>query len=200
MPETRLKYPAEFYESGEAMPDSEAVTARYSSSFDEANMTRIKEIMAKQKTIEPVLKYFVETGYRATNKLLRGQTLRKHDADYAKEAMVKIDEAFKSDFSKLTKATTVYRGITADFARILDEALKSDGLFYDVGYVIASTVEKRHVQNAIQIELPVGTSCMSLNKFLINEVVLPHGSRFKVSESYFLPDGKARYLARWLGA
>lgn len=194
MPETKHKYPAEFYESGEAMPDLADVHARYSEGFQDDGIARVKEIMARQKAIEPTLKRFVKTGYRAVNKVLHGKPLFKGDAEFAKDMIAKIDAVLLSDFYKREQPLTVYRGITVEFAKNLDAALKADGLFSDPGYVLASTIE-RHALRTIQIELPIGVHCLSLHKFLANEVLLPRDSRFKVSSQATLPNGKVRFLA-----
>jgi hypothetical protein len=198
MADEKLKWPAEFYESGEAMPDSEDVTARYSSDFDKNNLARIRAIMAQQREIEPVLKYFVDTGYRAMNKVLRGEHLRKRDNDFAREQMVKIDEALASPYNRTPSPLLVYRGITPEFAHGLIDALKADGKFSDAGYIIASTVP-RQTPYQLQIELPAGTPYLTLSKFLINEIVLPHGGRLQAVAHHELPQTKVRIVARWLG-
>ena len=197
MPDPKPSWPAEFYESGENMPDPEAVAARYSPDFGAKMDAEIKAIMERQKAIEPTIKYFIETGYQASNKLLRGQPLRKVSAEVVEAQMVKLDEVLA--LSKLDEPKTVYRGISQEFAKQLEGALVHDGLFTDVGYVIASTFE-RHTDYAVQIEVPAGAPCLSLNKYLKDEVLLPHGSRFKVSASQVLPNGKTRFIAQWLGS
>lgn len=198
MAETKSKYGPEFYDTGEGMPDHEEVVSRYPADFQEKGVARIRAIMAQQREIEPVLKYFVASGYREMNKLLRGEMMRKRDADKAQVEMVKLDAALAAPYNRTPSPMLVYRGITPEFAHSLVEALKADGLFADPGYVIASTVP-RQTPYQLQIELPADTPYLTLNKFLLNEIVLPHGGRFKAIAHHELPLTKVRIVARWLG-
>jgi hypothetical protein len=198
MAETKSKYGPEFYDTGEGMPDHEEVVSRYPADFQEKGVARIRAIMAQQREIEPVLKYFIDSGYRAMNKLLRGEHLRKRDSDYAQEQMVKLDAALASPHNRTPSPMLVYRGITPEFAVGLIDSLKADGRFTDPGYIIASTVP-RQTPYQLQIELPADTPYLTLSKFLLNEIVLPRGGRLQAVAHHELPLTKVRIVARWLG-
>jgi hypothetical protein len=198
MGDPKLKWPAEFYESGEAMPDSADVNSRYHGSIDD-DLARVRAMMAQSRQIEPILKWFVDTGYRTTNKLLRGEHLRKRDNDMAREQMVKLDAALASPYSKTPCPMLVYRGITVEFAKQLIESLPNGGKFSDAGYIIASIIP-RQTPYLLQIELPASTPYLSLNKFLVNEIVLPHGGHMQAVAHHELPQRRVRVVARWLGS
>lgn len=198
MAETKSKYPPEFYEAGEAMPDHADVITQYPPDFQEKGIARIRAIIAQQRDIEPVLKYFIDTGYRAMNKVLRGEHLRKRDDDHAREQMVKLDAALASPYNRTPSPMLVYRGITPEFGQQLIDALKVDGKFSDAGYIIASTVPRQSPYQ-LQIELPANTPYLSLSKFLAHEIVLPHGGRMQAVAHHELPQRKVRIVARWLG-
>lgn len=161
---------------------------------DAKKIAAIKALMAASRKAAPATKHLASpNGYRTVNKQLRGGAVIKRDRAKIAETVAALDRCFAEPVFKTPVEITLWRAITQQFAKDLDKA--TDGVFHDLGYVIAATSE-RPLPLAIQIVVKAGTPVIPLAPYLAGSVLLNRDRSYKITGVVDRPDGRRRYLAR----